>query len=126
MYSQEGETGRRGKGGGGGGKMTCPFEGHIEEIIIGLKALLPSDSYQPLSFVSKIQHGSCTYSRWALHLHTLNKHLFLCGGILVHMSQRSKIWRLSILHYTPLVCQQPPALPNPTTTTTTAKPATKL
>ena len=45
-----------------------------------------SDSSQPLSFVSKIQHGSCTHSRWALHLHTLNKHLFLCVGILVHMS----------------------------------------
>ena len=48
--------------------------------------LHPSDSSQPLNFVSKIQHGSCTYSRWALHLHTLNKYLFLCGGILVHIS----------------------------------------
>ena len=41
MYSQEGGRGKRGKG-GGGGKMTCPFEGHIEEIIIGLtKGLTP-------------------------------------------------------------------------------------
>ena len=28
--------------------------------------LHPSDSSQPLNFVSKIQHGSCTHSRWAL------------------------------------------------------------
>ena len=49
--------------------------------------LHPSDSSQPLNFVSKIQHGSCTHSRWAFwHFHTLNKHLFLCVGILVHMS----------------------------------------
>ena len=41
MYSQEGGRGKRGKG-GGGGKMTCPFEGYIEEIIIGLtKGLTP-------------------------------------------------------------------------------------
>ena len=39
--------------------------------------------------------------------------------------QRTKIWRLFILHYTPLVYQQPPIL-SPTTTTTTAKPAAKL
>ena len=41
MYSQEGGRGKRGKGagwvgGGGGGKMTCTFDRHIEEIIIGL------------------------------------------------------------------------------------------
>ena len=39
MYSQDGGRGKRGKGAGwvgGGGKMTCTFDRHIEEIIIGL------------------------------------------------------------------------------------------
>ena len=34
MYSQEGGRGKRGEG--VGWEMTCPFEGYIEEIIIGL------------------------------------------------------------------------------------------
>ena len=73
--------------------MTCPFEGHIEDFIVGLteglKVMLqhysniatmccakncryessrvtsplhPSDSSEPLNFVSKIRHGSCTHS----------------------------------------------------------------
>ena len=86
MYSQEGGRGKRGRS---GEKMTSPFEGHIDEIIYrpywrpySSPLIHPNLLILSQKFSMVVEH--ILHELW--HLHALNKHLFLCVGILVHMS----------------------------------------
>ena len=116
MYSQEGGRGKRGKGGGGGRGDDLHLWGtHWRDYyrpywrpyspLIHTNPLTLSQKFSMV--VAHILDELCTCILSTNTCFSVFGYWYTCPRDT--NLQRSKIWRLSILHYTPLECQQPPS-----------------